>query len=363
MLLFASPVLAADVKAQQQEVQAQLARERAALLALKDEKVSVLDLLEVAERQSRGALQRTRILDRELKALERRETLYAFLSDQAAIAQRAQIERLGPRLQVMYRRTRRNPLDLLLSASDFAQMLWRNRAMERLVEQDLKLLKSLQDAERFRQRAAEEVSLLADATRVRIESAKVQQAIATRQKTDWSELLALVQAEANTTGRLVRELAHSERELSRLVNRMEAGRPTTGFGALRGRLPWPLEGGRMEQGYGQIVNPKFNTVTLHKGIDLRAPAGTPVRAVAEGRVVHASWLRGYGNLLIVDHGGGYHTLMAHLDGFVREVGDSVAAGEVLANVGETGSLKGPFLYFEVREKGEATDPAEWLSGR
>lgn len=354
---------AEDVKAQQEQVQGQLARERAALLSLKNEKVSVLDLLELAERQSRAATRRARVLERELKALERREILYTFLAAQAELAQRAQLEALGPRLRLMYRRTRRHPLDRLLSAGDFAKLLWRSRAMERLVEEDLRLLQTLRNADLFRAQAAAEIALLKEAARVRIEAARAQHSLATAQKSEWSALLSHVQAESGTTARLVKELAISERELTRLVARMEAGRPTSGFGALRGRLPWPIEGGRIEQGYGQVLNPKFNTVTLHKGVDLRVALGTEVRAVADGRIVHASWLRGYGNLLIVDHGGGYHTLMAHLESFTREVGEPVVAGDVIATVGETGSLKGPFLYFEVREKGEATDPAEWLVGR
>lgn len=352
-----------DVRAQQEALQAKLARERSALLALKDEKVSILDLLELIERQGRRATQRARVLERELGALEKRERLYVFLEEQALLTQRAQLEALTPRLAVMYRRTRRHPLDLFLTASDFGRLLWRRRAMERLMEEDLRLLRGIQEAEAFRKQAAAEIALLREASEVRLSTARAQGALATSQRQEWRDLLALVQAEANASSRLVSELSLSERELSRLVARMAAGRPTSGFGALRGRLPWPLEGGLLEQGYGQVVNPKFNTVTLHKGVDIRAPLGTEVRAVAEGRIVHASWLRGYGNLLILDHGGGYHTLMAHLDGFTREVGESVAAGDVVGSVGESGSLKGAFLYFEVREKGEATDPAEWLSGR
>jgi murein hydrolase activator len=78
-------------------------------------------------------------------------------------------------------------------------------------------------------------------------------------------------------------------------------------------------------------------------------------------VAYAGWLRGYGNLLILDHGGGYHTLVAHLSSVTPGVGDRVAAGDSVGEVGETGSLKGAYLYFEIRRSGQALDPAPWLA--
>jgi septal ring factor EnvC (AmiA/AmiB activator) len=121
--------------------------------------------------------------------------------------------------------------------------------------------------------------------------------------------------------------------------------------------------GVLEAGFGKVVNPRFNTVTIRKGVDIRAPEGTPVKAVAEGTVAYAGWLRGYGNLLILDHGGGYHTLMGHLASMAPAVGASVAAGEVVGEVGDTGSLKGAYLYFELRRGGQAVDPVPWLQPR
>jgi septal ring factor EnvC (AmiA/AmiB activator) len=116
-------------------------------------------------------------------------------------------------------------------------------------------------------------------------------------------------------------------------------------------------------GFGKVVNPRFNTVTVQKGLDIRAPEGAPVTAVAPGKVVYAGWLRGYGNLLVLDHGGGYHSLVAHLAELGKAVGDGVQRGELLGTVGDTGSLKGAYLYFELRKRGQAVDPAPWLAKR
>jgi septal ring factor EnvC (AmiA/AmiB activator) len=113
-------------------------------------------------------------------------------------------------------------------------------------------------------------------------------------------------------------------------------------------------------GFGKVVNPRFNTVTVQKGLDLRAAAGTQVVSVGEGAVAFAGWLKGYGNLVIVDHGSGYHSLYAHLGELSVEVGNEVQEGEALGSVGDTGSLKGAYLYFEIRKQGQAVDPLPWL---
>src|SRR5262249_27829574 len=118
--------------------------------------------------------------------------------------------------------------------------------------------------------------------------------------------------------------------------------------------------GTLEVGFGKVVNPKFNTVTVQRGWDIRAEEGSEVRTIAPGQVVYAGWLRGYGNVLIIDHGGGFHSLVAHLDSLSRAVGESVEAEEAVGTLGDTGSLKGAYLYFEIRQDGEAVDPALWI---
>ena len=160
------------------------------------------------------------------------------------------------------------------------------------------------------------------------------------------------------------ELAGQEEKLAEFISALPPSRAGSvrhsGFAALRGKLPHPADG-PTEVGFGKVVNPRFNTVTIQKGIDVRAPLGAAVRAVAPGRVVHAGWFKGYGNLVIVDHGDGYHTLVAHLQSMSTAMGEEVEAGAPLGTVGETASLKGPYLYFEIREHGRSVDPGQWLA--
>ena len=105
--------------------------------------------------------------------------------------------------------------------------------------------------------------------------------------------------------------------------------------------------------YGPQVNPRFGTKTFRNGIDIEASEGSNITAVFPGHVVYTGWFRGYGNLIIVDHGGEYYTLYAHVADIQVTEGDDVKQGQMIGTVGDTGSLQGPRLYFEVRHAGQA----------
>src|SRR5207253_4897298 len=130
---------------------------------------------------------------------------------------------------------------------------------------------------------------------------------------------------------------------------------------MRRKLLFPVESGRIEAPFGRSVDERYGTVTLQRGIDVRCDEGTPVRAIHAGRIVHAGWFHGYGNLLIVDHGDGYFSLMAHLGTLARAPGDEVRRGDAVGTVGASGSLKGPYLYFELRQAQTPLDPELWLA--
>jgi septal ring factor EnvC (AmiA/AmiB activator) len=130
---------------------------------------------------------------------------------------------------------------------------------------------------------------------------------------------------------------------------------------MRRKLLFPVESGRIEARFGRSVDERYGTVTLQRGIDVRCDEGTPVRAIHAGRIVHAGWFHGYGNLIIVDHGEGYFSLMAHLGTLARAKGDDVRRGDVVGTVGDSGSLKGTYLYFELRQGQTPLDPEQWLS--
>ena len=99
---------------------------------------------------------------------------------------------------------------------------------------------------------------------------------------------------------------------------------------------------------------------FQKGIEISAKQGKEIKAIYGGKVLYADWFKGYGNIVIIDHGDSYYSLSAHLSKILKRTGDRVEAGEVIALAGDTGSLKGPCLYFELRHHGKPLNPLHWL---
>lgn len=171
-------------------------------------------------------------------------------------------------------------------------------------------------------------------------------------------LLAQLRAAA---AKAAREAARARQETERQAK--ASGRPAPKRApvattpALRvGGLSWPVSGNLLAAFGGRLPDGRRSD-----GVLIAAPAGTAVKAVADGTVVFADWMTGYGNILIVDHGNGYMSLYAHNDGLLRAAGDAVRRGDALAAVGSSGGQERPALYFELRRNGTPVNPSGWLS--
>ncbi|OQY04225.1 MAG: hypothetical protein B6I22_09880 [Desulfobacteraceae bacterium 4572_123] len=112
--------------------------------------------------------------------------------------------------------------------------------------------------------------------------------------------------------------------------------------------------------FGSHRDKKFNVINFQSGINISADRGEPVHAVFGGTILHAGWLKGYGNILIINHGDNYYTLYAHAEELFKTKGDTVEQDEVIATVGDTGSMAGVRLHFEVRHHGKPMDPTAWI---
>jgi septal ring factor EnvC (AmiA/AmiB activator) len=112
--------------------------------------------------------------------------------------------------------------------------------------------------------------------------------------------------------------------------------------------------------FGKHKHPEFNSFTFNNGITIAAPLNADIRSVYEGEVIFAEKFKGYGNMVIIDHGGGFFTLYAHAARIVKKVGSKVGKNEVVAHVGDTDSNRGAQLYFEIRYQGKPVDPGPWL---
>jgi septal ring factor EnvC (AmiA/AmiB activator) len=135
--------------------------------------------------------------------------------------------------------------------------------------------------------------------------------------------------------------------------------PDRGFASQKGRMNLPVRGDIVES-YGKHKHPEFNSFTFSKGLSIAASSGTDIKAIYEGTVIFSDYFKGFGNMIIVDHGGGYFSLYAHASRLAKKVGVEVARHETIASVGDVDSSKGNILYFEIRHQGKPVDPAGWV---
>ena len=135
--------------------------------------------------------------------------------------------------------------------------------------------------------------------------------------------------------------------------------PDRGFASQKGRMSLPVRGEIIES-YGKHKHPDFNSFTFSKGISIAAPGGTPIKAIYDGTVIFADYFKGFGNMIIVDHGGGYFSLYAHASRLAKRVGAEVTRHETIGTVGNVDSSRGSMLYFEIRNQGKPVDPAGWV---
>ena len=159
---------------------------------------------------------------------------------------------------------------------------------------------------------------------------------------------------------LALEFLRIHKRLTRTIGTLTPGPATgTSFASRRRSLPWPTLG-RLVTGFGQEQDPFSGTVTDHPGVTLQAPYGTDVYAIFQGTVVFADWHSGFGQVVIVDHAGGYHSVVAHLSEVEVKKGQYVEQLEKLGSVGDSGAVETTRLYFEIRKEGTPQDPQTWL---
>lgn len=238
------------------------------------------------------------------------------------------------------------------------------------------LLKSIGKADRWLISTYDSLRLDVELSRTVLTSRKDELGRLSSQKLRETEFLASSRGKRNTQLRQIRsektQLAGAMQEMVEAANRLESlikdlfesGAASYGGDGrhvkrARGRLPWPVKG-KVIEGYGyREVGPKRARVP-HRGLSIRAKIGTPVHAIADGAVAHTGRLRGYGQIVLVDHGGGYFSMYAHLAEIQSFVGQIILQGDPVGTVGDSGSLEGAQLYFELRVNRVQVDPVPWL---
>ena len=157
--------------------------------------------------------------------------------------------------------------------------------------------------------------------------------------------------------KVLEDKARFERELR--IRKQQEALKTKSFKALKGQLPWPADG-RIIAKFGRQWNSKLKTTTENPGIDIKGQPGSAIRTVLGGVVTTITYIRGYGTTIIVDHGGGFYTVYSHVTNIQTVVDGQVRNGDVIAYMGDSGSINGSKLHFEIWGKGQKLDPEKWL---
>ena len=284
------------------------------------------------------------------------------------------------RVRAIYKQGRHGYVQALLSAEDLSGAGRRIRYLAAIANQDQRMVAAYTAA--LKTLGAQQAGL----ERSKAELIQGQKAVTAKREEILEEqqarrlLLANVQEQKKDRLAAIRDLELAARELQGLIARLQQQkRPQIGraphreslrvpglsegpigpFALLKGRLPWPTTGA-LASTFGRQEHARYRTVTFNHGIEINAPEGQKIASVFEGIVLYADWFKGYGRLIVLDHGEGYYTVYAHAAEILVKVGDQVAKGQAIGLVGNTGSVAGSRLYFEVRHRGGPQDPVAWL---
>ncbi|MFV0276255.1 MAG: murein hydrolase activator EnvC family protein [Parahaliea sp.] len=355
----------AETRARLDALQAQIRRLDRELGSARGERERLLSQLKTAEMalahlqqqmsETRAAVDTT---ERELAALQARQ-------QELEQQRQTQQARIGSELETAWKMGRQEQIKLLLSQED-PHTLARNMAYYRYFYQSRNRM-----IDAFRSTLVElaAVGEGIDTRRQQLDARQAQLASEQRSlettRTDRRQAAERLAADISAKGDTLAQLKRDQKKLEQLletIQRATIDMPLPEnfqtFAKARGNMPWPV-GGKPSNRFGRARNDGKMT---WQGVNIPARAGTVVHAIHHGRVVYADWFGGSGLLLIVDHGEGYMSLYAHNQTLLREVGEWVQAGTPIGNVGNSGGLDQPALYFEIRHQGKPVDPARWCKG-
>lgn len=275
------------------------------------------------------------------------------------------------RLTALYKLSWVGRTQLLATADTFFDFIQRKESLGRILRQDEALLEKLHQDQGAVETLLEQLNVRkAEKRALELTMKERMDRMETEQKRR-NRLLTKIQGEKALALAVLKSLQQAARELDNTVRALqpratpqpplkrEQNSPKA-FDEYKGLLSWPVRG-KILSFFGPHRDGKYNVTTFQRGINIQAERGEPIRAVADGYAVFANWFKGFGNMIIIDHGNHYYTVYAHLEEVFKVKGDRVEKGEVIATVGDSGSLAGPALHFEVRYHGEPLDPMEWIS--
>lgn len=271
---------------------------------------------------------------------------------------------LRERLIRLYKWTPFYKLEILFSSKSLPQILSSSYYLQILVKEDQKAFFEFKsDWKRYLtdKKMREDLITIIEQRKKEKETELTQLNNERKKKND---ILYKVEKQEKEKRKMEKQLKSAQRKLEELIVGLEKKRAKVKSGNnylenSRGTLSWPCRG-KVVTKFGKIIHPKYNTTTKNNGIDISASYGDNVLSIAPGRVVYADRFMGYGNLVLIDHLDGYYSLYGHLAEILVSIGKEINEGRIIGRIGESGSLSGPMLHFELRKDGKPVDPLAYL---
>lgn len=297
------------------------------------------------------------------KNLHEMETRKTVLLTQIQAAEKYAAQRLV----ALYKLNRMGQINLLASAESIHSLFYLQKGLEQILEHDADFRTRLMQKKKGLSQVL--LQLKQQRTRKKALDDDYRKKIKTmsREKQHRSMLLKKIRSQRRLQIAALDELKQAATRLDRTIKSykksVQSAKPlkmsSPALSQFKGLLQMPVQG-KIISKFGPYKDPKFQLTHHRNGIEIKAEAGSPIHAVSGGRVAYAGWFKGYGNMIIIDHGKGYFSVYANIHDLFKNRGDSVRGGEVIATVGESASLIGPKLYFEVRYQGKPINPLTLL---
>ncbi len=371
----AQPKAPASAEKQLEQIEKQIKDSDTRAKGLEKQEQGLVRQIHDYERRIDGSRQTLKGLVGEIDEINRE---LAFINNQLTGLSRKLDDKkaiLHRRLRGIYKRGRLHAVAVMLGSHSFTDLAKRLKYLTMIAEQDQRLVREVgqlrQTYAEYRGASRRKLTQRVERRQaLETEQRKLERAEGERQKLLRSvkaqkeevlKVLAQRKEEAEALRRLIAEMERKRKEALEQARREGRTAPEQDFLAgQRGKLQWPVAAGRLVRGFGMYTDEITRTRVINNGIDIQAPAGRPVMAVADGAVRVVDWYRSYGKMVMVDHGGGMYSLYCHLGEIFVKEGEPVTRGQAIASVGSTGSLDGPVLHFEIREGMKAVDPIKWL---
>jgi len=338
-------------------IHSQIRETKAQIRETKRREIRITDEIDAVESRLLRAEQRlAAVKDRLVRLAEERRIVSNRIAEtEKRLNTRRQL--LGKRLRDNYIRGNVSYIEVLLRSRSMHDYLSRSYYVERIVESDIELVRGIK---------ADQRQLMQDKRRLELQEAEQKQL-----QTELAMQTAEYRASVERKRDLLHDLRESRQSMEEALDELEEtsrqiearirALQQTPRGRARLLRPWtgsfssPADG-PITSGYGMRFHPILRRYRMHTGVDISAGYGSPIRAAADGEVILAGHMRGYGNTIIVDHGGGVSTLYAHCSDILVLEGQNVQKGQIIARVGSTGLATGPHLHFEVRHNGTPVNP-------